>query len=116
MSLPSTILAYQDCLDFMDKALDDDKGARVHFLTRDQAEVWRMRCNMARKLDRDQNRRIHEPGHQMHGCSVYDPMQFTIAEDTEGDWWVYARKMVLDPGRVELLSEVEPNHDDEAEA
>jgi hypothetical protein len=28
MPLPNTIQAYQDCLDFMDKAIDDEKGAR----------------------------------------------------------------------------------------
>jgi hypothetical protein len=43
----------------------------------------------------------------LHGKSEYDILQFTIRDDTEGKWWIYARKMILDESRVELLSEVE---------
>ena len=111
MPLPSTIQAYQDCLDFMERAADDVRGARMVFPSHYDAQRWRFRCNQARKLHREQNRLVYELGHQMHGCSEYDPLQFTIVQDTAGEWWVYARKMVLDPGRVELLSEIEDDHE-----
>lgn len=115
MPLPDTIQAYQDCLDFMDKAIEDEVGARLPFPSKEQAEHWRMRCNQARTLDRRRNKLVFVPGDKMYGCSEYDPLQFTIHEDTEGWFHVYARIMKLDPGRVELLSEVESN-DNEASA
>lgn len=109
MPLPNSIQAYQDCLDFMDKAMDDERGARMVFLTQDSAQRWRFRCNQARSLHRAQNKLVYEIGHKMYGCSEYDVLQFTIEEDSAGEWWIYARKMVLDTGRVELLSEIEDN-------
>lgn len=115
MPLPSTIQAYQAQLDFMEKAMEDEKGARMVFLTERQAEKWRFKCNQARVLHREQGKMIYARDHKMWGCSEYDVLEFTLAEDTDGGWWVYGRKQVLDPGRVELLSEVESD-DDQAPA
>lgn len=107
MPLPSSIQSFTDCIEFMEKAIDDDKGARYECKTEAAAQFWRLRCNTARELDRKQNKIIHEPGHKMHGCSLFDQLMFTIVEDVEGGWWCYARVMKLEESRVELLSEVE---------
>jgi hypothetical protein len=111
MPLPNSILAFQDCTDFMSRALEDDKGARLFFLTEAEAQNYRMRLNQARELDRRENKMIHELGHMLHGKSEFDLLQFTIRDDVEGQWWIYARKMILDESRVELLSEVEAGDD-----
>jgi hypothetical protein len=111
MPLPNSILAFQDCTDFMDRALEDAAGARMIFMTEADAHNYRMRLNQARELDRRENKMIHEPGKLLHGKSEYDILQFTIRDDTEGKWWIYARKMILDESRVELLSEVEAGDD-----
>lgn len=105
MSLNSSILAYEDCRTFLDRALDDAKGARRPFRTEKQALYWRLRCNKFRSLDRQQNMRIHEPGHKMYGQSDYDLLVMTIREGTDA-FWVYAEKQHLDEGEIEALSEV----------
>lgn len=102
MALSSSLLAYQDCLDFMERAMDEERGARMYFRAESEAEHWRMRCNYARKLHRDQNKQVYEPGDKMYGMSEYDPLMFTIRQSPDG-YWVYAKKMELDTTRVEPI-------------
>lgn len=107
MALPNSLQSYQDCLDFFDKVIDDPKGGRVFIGDWNTAHHFRMRCNYARKLDRQQNARIYSPDDIRHGVSVYDPLCFQIKQDTGGGFWVYATKMKLDASQIELLSEVD---------
>jgi hypothetical protein len=107
MSLSTSILAYQDCKEFLERAVEDDKGARIPFRTEADANFWRMRCYQCRKLDREQNAMIYDLGHKMHGHSVYDELAMTIKFSGDGFSWVYAVKLRLEPGIVESLSEID---------
>ncbi len=107
MALSNSILAYNDCKEFLERAVDDEKGARIPFRTEKEAEYWRMRCNQFRSLDRQQNRMIFELGHKMHGHSEYDGLTMIIKHSQDGYAWVYAEKRTLEPGLIENLSEVE---------
>lgn len=107
MSLSSSLMAYQDCLDFFEGVIDDPKGGRVYKGSFADAHHFRMRCNQARKLHRVQNLQIHEPGTKMYGHSEYDPLCLQIKVDTEGGHWVYAIKMKIEASEIELLSEID---------
>jgi pyruvate formate-lyase activating enzyme-like uncharacterized protein len=107
MSLPTSLQSYQDCLDFFERVVDDPKGGRVWIGTYSDAYNFRMRCNKARQLHREENKKIHDPGMKMYGASEYDPLQLKLKEDTTSEWWVYAERVQLDPSTVELLSELE---------
>lgn len=107
MGLSTSILAYKDCEEFLDRALDDAKGARIPFRSESEANYWRMRANQFRSLDRERNMQIHSPGHKMHGHSPYDELSLTIKQSPDGYFWVYAQKISLDPGLIENLSEVD---------
>jgi hypothetical protein len=107
MSLPDSVLAYNDCKDFLDRALEAKRGSRMIFRTSSDAEYWRMRCNQFRKLDRRQNKMVFDIGHQMHGNSEYDTLTMTIKSSPDGYYWVYAEKKILEPGRVEDIAEDE---------
>src|SRR6266436_8871372 len=107
MALSNSIMAYQDCKEFLERAVDDEKGARIPFRTEKEAEYWRMRCNQFRSLDRQQNRMIFELGHKMHGHSEYDGLTMIIKHSQDNYFWVYAEKRMLEPGLVENLSEIE---------
>lgn len=72
------------------------------------AHYFRLRCNKARVLHREENRKVHDEDMPLHGASEYDPLQLRLKEDTDGAWWVYAERSQLDPASVELLSEMEP--------
>jgi hypothetical protein len=106
MGLSNSILAYQDCAKFMERAVDDPKGARVPFRTEQEAEYWRMRCYQYRKLDRAQNKIVFNPGDKMFGLSVFDELSLTIKHSEDGWAWVYAQKITINPGVIESLSEV----------
>jgi len=106
MALSNSILAYNDCREFLERAVEDPKGARLPFGSSRNAEYWRMRCNQFRSLDREQNKRIYEPGHKMWGVSEYDTLTLTIRYSADNLCWVYAVKLILDAGMIEPLSEV----------
>jgi len=107
MALSTSILAYNDCKDFLEKAVDDSKGARLPFRNETDANYYRMRCNQFRKLDRIQNAMIYDIGAKMHGHSEYDQLTLTIKQSSDGYFWVYAQKLLLNIEEVEALSEVE---------
>jgi hypothetical protein len=105
--MPTSLQSYGDCLDFVEKVVDDPLGGRVCLGTFADASYFRLRCNRARQLHREENKKIHEKDMPLYGASEYDPMQLKLKEDTEGRWWVYAIRTQLNPSDVELLSEME---------
>src|SRR5258708_10661161 len=104
MALSNAIMAYQDCKEFLERAIDEEEGARIPFRPEREAEYWRMRCNQFRSLDRRQNQMVFELGHKMHGQSEYDGLTMVIKQSQDGYVWVYAEKRVLEPGLIENLS------------
>lgn len=114
MTLPESLLSYGDCMDFFERIADDPKGGRVEIGSFEAAHHFRQRCNKARKLHRQENMKVYEPHMPMYGASEYDPFMLKLKEDTNGHWWVYAHRMALKPGQVELLSELEGEDGHEA--
>ena len=104
MSISTSRLSYQDCYEFMDHAMDDNKGSRIASGTKDNATFFRMRCHTARQINRTDNKRIYERGHPLYDASIYDKLVFRIKEDEDGQFWVYAEKTELDLESVEGLS------------
>lgn len=104
MSLPKSLLAYQPQLDFMERAMDEVRGCRMFFNTEPEAEHFRSRVHYARVLHREENKKIHEVGAQLHGKSEFDILVMTIRHSPDGVW-VYAEKAVLDESRVEPIPE-----------
>lgn len=106
MALSESLLAYSDCQEFFEKAVEDTKGARRPFPDEKQATRWRMRCHQFRKLHRKQNAEVYALGEMLHGRSEYDVLTLTIKFSPDGYYWVYAEKLLLQPGEIETLSDV----------
>jgi len=88
MTTSSSRLAFADCFDFMDRALEDPKGARASFGDRGSAMHFRVRLHTARRYDREANKEVYSPGDPMYGISEYDKLTASIRED--GDiWYIY---------------------------
>jgi len=96
-------LAYTDCFDLMDRALDDGKGVRVKFGNHGDAWSYRLRCNAARQIDRKENLHIYEEGHPLHGRSEYDRLWLRI-RDIDG-YWLYLEVRAINDLIVEDLSD-----------
>ncbi len=107
MSLSRSPRSFDDCYEIMDRALDDEKGARFAVKDISQAMYTRMRLHHARSLDRVTNLTAHPEGHAMHGCSVYDELVVRIREDRQGQIFVYLERMKVDWSRVDVLSEID---------
>jgi hypothetical protein len=106
MSISESRLAYIDCFAAMDKAIDDEAGARVPMESMDAATFYRMRCHQARKIDRRRNREIYEEGHLMYGLSIYDKLVIRI-RNVNDRIYVYFTKVADESNEAESLSEVE---------
>lgn len=104
MSLSTSLLSYKDCLNFMEKALEFKDGARIRMDSESACIHFRMRCQQARSLDREQNAKTYDRDDFMHGKSAYDVMTFRIYE-VEGKWYVYAERVDQSDVEIEGLGE-----------
>lgn len=107
MPLPSSPLAYSDCYQLFDAAMADPKGARVFKGTEQAAAHFRLRCNYARVVNREENLKTYEKGHPLHGRSEYDQVILTLKQDEEDQWWVYAERVQDIQSDIEPLSVIE---------
>lgn len=108
MSLSTSILAYDDALQFLERALADPKGVRACFgQDEGKATHFRMRCHVGRNLSREQNAKIYEREDPLHGRSMFDVLTLRVVQDDDaGEWWVYATRNEPPP-IIESLSELE---------
>jgi hypothetical protein len=105
MTVSTSILAYQDCIDLMDQAIADEVGARLEVPDYDAAVNFRTRIHYARKLHRDENAKTYEAGHKMHGRSEYDVLVCRL-KVLGGKTYVYLERTDKIIGEVEVLSQV----------
>lgn len=93
----------------LDEALLDTRGSRFRVnkptsdLAEREANFIRMRIHQARKLDRDKNREVYEPGHKMHGCSPYDAITVRI-KNIAGEVFLYLEQQMVNVSAGEALS------------
>lgn len=102
MTMSTSRLSYENEYKLMQQAVDAEKGVRTWIGTREAANTYRLKLNMARQLDRSLNKDVYPEGHRLHGGSEYDELVFVIREDTEGEWWVYLEKGMV-PSVVEPI-------------
>lgn len=105
MGLSQQIGAYTDCYEYLDQALEAENGIRVR-VNGDygQAVQMSMRFQQARVLHRNQNKKLYEAGHPMHGNSIYDALIIKRAvEDEVGRWWIYIVPHKTSADIVEVL-------------
>lgn len=72
MTHATSILAYPDVKDVLDRALQSERGVKLQFDTSREAERFKARACMFRVLVRRENAKIYEIAHSLHGRSVYD--------------------------------------------
>lgn len=104
MSLPNTPLAYAVEFDYLDRALADPQGIRVHAGTRDQAMHLRFRLNHARRIDRDRTKEVYERGDPGYNTSSFDCITCRLKQDVSDEWWVYLERNDVGNRHVESLS------------
>ena|SRR5271166_1039341 len=85
MTFSHSRLAFSDCFELMDRALDDARGIRVKFPDFKSAWHMRNRLHHARRIDRDDNRETYKdnPDHPLYGRSAYDGLAVRVRENGE---------------------------------
>jgi hypothetical protein len=114
MGMSNSRLAFSDCYELMEKAIEDQKGIRIKFATEQDAWLYRLRLHNARKIDRKDNEEIYEKGHAMHGKSVYDALIMRLRPVPNGtsQCWLRIEKISIDDLEIESLSEAEAELDE----
>lgn len=107
MTLSESELAYRDCFEVLDNAMEHKLGIRKEFPSTESAKYFQMRCNQARKLNRRKTSRIYsDPNDPRHGTSIYDELRITVEWD-EDKVYLYLRKLIEPAGKVESLDDLE---------
>jgi hypothetical protein len=88
MGTSSSIVAYEDCYDFLDRALEAEHGVGTRMANDGDANQFRVRLHNARTLARSQSKEIYQPDHPQYGTSVYDKLVVSLRK-VNGEWWVY---------------------------
>lgn len=89
MSISTSKLAYEDCYDILDRALNAPSGIRVAAETRGQAVQLLTRLNYARTLERELSKEIHHPESSDYNVSQYDTLQVRRPREEDSKWWIY---------------------------
>jgi len=106
MSLPAHIDAYDDCLDYFERALADPAGIRIEFDDYGQANLFTLRMHQARALQRQLHRRLYAADDVRHGRSEFDKLMVRQPrEDDIGHWWVYIERSNSRVVSIEPLSQ-----------
>lgn len=104
MSLPDRIGAFSDCIDYFEKALASSRGIRVEFADWGDATHFVMRMNQARKLERQDARRMFTHDDPRWGKSAFDCLMVRRPKaGHEDNWWVYIDRAESAVASVEEL-------------
>lgn len=85
MPYSTSITAYPDIRQALDKALDSPKGLRLTFANKNEAVTFKGRVNSFRYKDRKENKKIYPEADPMHGRSAYDPLMVKTVNETTVD-------------------------------
>lgn len=113
MTLSTSRLAFKDCYELFDLATSDPKGVKVRFNRQDDALHFRHRLHHARKLDREDSKRIYKPEEPMYGLSDYDKITVRIEKDDNG-WWLRLTKIEAQTFDVVSLAQEEEDEQQQA--
>jgi hypothetical protein len=104
MAVSTSRLAFSDCFELLERAINDAKGIRIKFATFDDAFAFRLRIHKARQMDRVENKELYEEGHKLYGRSVYDQLTCKI-RNFDGGSWLRIERLDAIEHYVESLSE-----------
>ena len=102
MTLPTSLLAFEDCTELFNKALESSKGIRYRVADYDAAIHLRHRLHYCRKLHRDRNQEIYPPDNIEYGRSHYDRIICRIKRHAD-EFYIYLERSDFLQGEVEDL-------------
>ena len=95
-----------DARDVLDQALAAEKGLRIEFESESKMLRFRFRLYSARKRDKEQARRVYEPGHPMWGKTPYAALVFYTESNSEKDEYILTVQKGSEPYGVKRIWEI----------
>lgn len=77
MPVSTSIRSYPDVARVLEQAIESPTGIVAEFPDTKEAHSFATRCNKYRQMDRVENKKIYEPGHPMHGTSIFDVLKIS---------------------------------------
>jgi hypothetical protein len=104
MAVSTSRLAFSDCFELLERAINDEVGIRVKFASYDDAFNFRLRLHQARRIDRTDNVDSYPEGHPLYGRSIYDQLSCKI-RNFNGGAWLRIERIDARKFEIESLSE-----------
>jgi hypothetical protein len=86
--LSKSLLSYKDCRDLCERAMQAPKGIKVRPGEAMSAKTLRTRLYHFRKMERDYNRRIYQPGDPLYDQCTYDELMFKLDDHDPTTLWI----------------------------
>jgi hypothetical protein len=105
LALSNQIAAYEDCLDYFERAQNAPKGIRILKETFAQAYSLRQRLHHFRVLERAETTKLYAPTDPQYNKSENDKFRVTLQSPAEGETgtWVYIEPWAADHIDIEEL-------------
>lgn len=91
MSLPTSKNSYLDCIEYLNRAMAETKGARIRIGSYDEGIRLRMRMHQVRAILRKDSKLIYVIGDPGYDVTEYDSLTLTV-EKIEEQFYVVIRK------------------------
>lgn len=107
MATPVSRLAYAECYEVLDRALESERGIIRLFFDKGQAMNFRTRVQKARDYDRKQSMLIYQPTDPLYGQTIYAALTIRMpAYDKERErWMVRIEKNLVSDMEIEEIPE-----------
>ena len=94
MAQSKSAFGFPDCREFLDRAVESEKGWRVRFDSEGKAKAFRLRCYTARFRELKRNQKIYSENEPAYFETAWHRLTFSIRKidegDHAGDWAVEA--------------------------
>lgn len=102
MSLPTSKNSYLDCIEYLDRAMAETKGARIKIGSYDEGIRLRMRMHQLRAILRRDTKLIYSIGDPGYDTTEYDCLTLTVDLIAE-QWYVVMKKNEIRVDAIEPI-------------
>lgn len=102
MSLPTSKNSYLDCIEYLDRAMAETKGARIKIGSYDEGIRLRMRMHQLRAILRRDTKLIYSIGDPGYDTTEYDCLTLTVDLIAE-QWYVVMKKNEIRVDAIEAI-------------
>lgn len=116
MTTPVSRMAYEECYDILDRAMESERGIQILYDKKGDALHFRVMLCAARDQDRKNNGRVYQPGDPLYRQTLYSKLRIRmpIFDEERNKWVLRLGKDVIEDMEIEEIpaperAVIEPN-------